>query len=277
MTLITLVQSRHPGWTLLIDRWLTWQRAGGARKATLELRSSQLRRLAVDLAERDPLTLTTDDLATWLTARPHWSQETLRSHRSAVRSFYGWLVDSEQLAVDPSRKLRPVKAGPVIVRGAGDESVTAGLAASPRVALMVALGVLAGLRRGEIVQVHSRDLIAGPAGWSLQVHGKGGKERTVPLNPDIARALVDWPAGYAFPSSTHGGHLTAAYVAKLMKKAMGGATSHQLRHRYANRVFRGTRNLETVRVLLGHASVATTQRYVYSDDEQLRAGVQFAG
>jgi site-specific recombinase XerD len=53
-------------------------------------------------------------------------------------------------------------------------------------------------------------------------------------------------------------------------------TMHTLRHRFASRAYRGTPNLGAVQVLLGHASIATTQRYTAVDDE-IRAAMEAAG
>jgi integrase len=52
-----------------------------------------------------------------------------------------------------------------------------------------------------------------------------------------------------------------------------GATMHSLRHRFASRAYRGTRNLRAVQVLLGHASIATTERYTAVDDSEIRAAI----
>lgn len=45
------------------------------------------------------------------------------------------------------------------------------------------------LRRCEIAAIHSRDLVEDLLGWSLVVHGKGSRERTVPLLADVALKL----------------------------------------------------------------------------------------
>jgi site-specific recombinase XerD len=45
------------------------------------------------------------------------------------------------------------------------------------------------------------------------------------------------------------------------------------RHRFATRAYRGTRNLRAVQVLLGHSSIATTERYVAVDDSEIRAAM----
>jgi site-specific recombinase XerC len=48
---------------------------------------------------------------------------------------------------------------------------------------------------------------------------------------------------------------------------------HQLRHRFASRAYRGTRNLRAVQELLGHANVSITERYTQVDDEERRAAM----
>jgi integrase/recombinase XerC len=47
-------------------------------------------------------------------------------------------------------------------------------------------------------------------------------------------------------------------------------------HRFATRAYRGTRNLRAVQVLLGHASIATTERYTAVDDAEIRAAMTAA-
>ena len=53
-------------------------------------------------------------------------------------------------------------------------------------------------------------------------------------------------------------------------------TLHGLRHRFATAVYRATRDIIVVQQLLGHASVATTQRYLAFTDDSLRAAVNLA-
>jgi integrase/recombinase XerC len=50
-------------------------------------------------------------------------------------------------------------------------------------------------------------------------------------------------------------------------------TMHTLRHRFASRAFRGSRNLRAVQVLMGHSSIATTERYLAVDDDEVRAAM----
>lgn len=159
-------------------------------------------------------------------------------------------------------------------RPAPDEAVKQGLLdASPRVALMIRVATETGARRGEISQINVRDLGSDALGKTLRLHGKGGKIRTVPISDGLAAAIrLHARAGWLFPSrSNPQGHLSAAYVGKLISQALpGGWTAHTLRHRYATRAYSASDDLVAVSRLLGHSSVATTQRYVATDAARLR-------
>src|SRR5699024_6800613 len=120
-------------------------------------------------------------------------------------------------------------------------------------------------------------LVEDLAGWSLVVHGKGQRERMVPLTAGLAlrlRARVHHTGGYAFPGSD-GGHLSPRWVGKIVTRLLPGeVTMHALRHRFATRAYSVDRDLLTVQRLLGHASPVTTRVYVRLPDDALRRTVQ---
>jgi integrase/recombinase XerC len=108
----------------------------------------------------------------------------------------------------------------------------------------------------------------------------------VPISESLAALLRQGAAGHMpgtpadgwlFPSGI-GGHLTPHYVGELVGGVLPDRwTMHTLRHRFATRAYRGTRNLRAVQVLLGHASIATTERYTAVDDTEVRAAMIAAG
>jgi integrase/recombinase XerC len=84
-------------------------------------------------------------------------------------------------------------------------------------------------------------------------------------------------AGWLFPAWPAGGHLTAHYVGKLVAAALpAGWSMHKLRHRFATRAYRASGNLRAVQTLLGHSSVATTERYAAVDDDEVPAAMMAA-
>ncbi|MFT4296533.1 MAG: tyrosine-type recombinase/integrase [Micropruina sp.] len=257
----------------VLNDWLSWFAASDPSPETLRLRRYQLTRFA----ERHPdlLAVTADDLTRWL-GRPGWSTETRRSQLAALRSLYGWAHASGRIERDPSRLLPRIRPAQHQPRPAPERAIALGmLAADSRVQLMLTLAVRQGLRRGEIAQVHSDDLVEDLTGWTLRVHGKGRKQRLVPLAQDVAEQLLG-VEGWAFPSPT-GGHLTAGHVGVLMARALPAPwTAHSLRHAFATKAWRKSRDLLALATILGHARPETTRRYVLADVADLRSVVDAA-
>lgn len=257
----------------IISQWCTWLTACGRPPSTLRLRTHQLLRFA----DHHPnlVDVTAADMVSWL-ANPDWSPNTKASNRAALRSFYGWAHCYGHVPVDESRKLPSVKVPPPVPNPAPEAVIKRGLlTADQRDRLMLELAAHLGLRRGEISRVHTDDVIEDLVGWSLRVHGKGGKIRVVPLPDALADRLRSRPAGWVFPSP-QGGHLTEGHVGVLMARALPGDwTAHPLRHRFATVAYSGTRDLLAVQ-LLGHANVETTRGYVQLPQDALRAAVAAA-
>lgn len=114
--------------------------------------------------------------------------------------------------------------------------------------------------------------------------GKGGKDRCLPIPSFLVGPLRGWVAGRragpVFPSP-RGGHLTTRAVQKMVKRVavaagLDDATAprkyhpHGLRHVFASeRVAKGV-DLEALRDLMGHSSIATTSIYTHATPERLR-------
>jgi integrase/recombinase XerC len=268
-------------WAPIIADYMLTLAAAGQPSTTLALRRCQLVRMARDLGG-SPTDVTADALVAWFGGQTGWKTETRRSYRASIRGFWRWAYRTKRVREHLADELPKVRERRGAPRPAPDHVWQAALAAAdPRTTLMLRLAAEVGLRRGEVSRIHTRDLLDGGGGAQLLIHGKGGKERVVPLSKSLAEAIRAGAAGHTdgwlFPNRT-GGHLTAYHVGSLVVRVLPGAwTMHTLRHRAASRAYRGTRNLRAVQVLLGHESIATTERYTAVDDDEIRAAMEAAG
>ena len=259
------------GVSMIVDAYAREMKAVGRSENSIRTWRSYLDRLD---AERDVLTMTNRDVLEWL-ADKNWAPATRASARSALRSFFAWLVEAGYREDDPSVKIKPIRVPPRPARRASEEDVQANLgrlSGSDR--LMILLAAYGGLRRAEIANLHSADVADGV----MLVKGKGGKYRRVPIHPaleaDLAAAVEQ--GGWVVKSAT-GGKATPDAVGKRIQRATG-LGAHSLRHRFATTVYRSSHDLRAVQALLGHSSIATTERYVGIDDDDLsRAMMSMAG
>lgn len=258
-------------WNESLAAWRRWLRASGCTACTCATWLSRLVQLARETGAPTPWDLTADDLADWL-ARHRWARETTRSARTALRRFYGWAYDLGHLDDNPALQLPRVQSLPPNPRPASESAYRAALAqADADEGLMLRLAAELGLRRAEVAGIHSRDLDEDASGrWWLNVHGKGERTRRLPLARDLATLLRSRPPGYVFPGQI-GGHLSPKYVGTRISALLPvGVTMHALRHRFATQAYAIGQDVFTVQRLLGHASPATTQRYVQTQDETMR-------
>lgn len=272
-----------PAWdepVVAFERYL-W--AQGTAPATVRAWTEQLRTIARAFPSVGPFEITTDDLYEWM-AGQRWARETRRGRRVLLRAFYRWARDTDRVEVDPTERMPKVKAGDPVARPATDAEYAEALARAGRWELALRLAAELGMRRAEVAVVHSADLVDDAAGaaW-LTVHGKGQKVRRVPVPASLAAALRAQPHGYLYPGQvverhahTRGeGHVSARHLGREIAALLpGGVTMHALRHRFATRAYNINRDVFTVQRLLGHASPATTQRYVQVSDATMRALVE---
>jgi integrase len=258
-------------WAQMIDDYLTTLVAAGQSAPTLKLRRSQLGRMARWLGGA-PADVTGENLVSWLGKHSEWTMETRRGMRSAARSFFLWAYKTNRIPAHIADDLPKMRQPKAFARPAPDNVWRQALeAADQRTTLILKLAGETGLRRAEIAQVQVGDLTDTIDGASLLVHGKGNKKRAVPISDSLAELIRTGASatGWLFPSR-YGDHITANHVAKVAQRALsGGWTLHTLRHRFATRAYRGSRNLRAVQTLLGHSSIATTERYLACDDDEV--------
>jgi integrase/recombinase XerD len=220
---------------------------------------------------------------------------TQRRLHSALRRFYGWLLDQGRIRVDPLLNIeRPMRAerfpktlsekNVEDLLGAPDVGTPLGL----RDRAMLELLYATGLRVSELVDLKLFELSL--SDQVLRATGKGDKQRLVPLG-DIA---ADWLQRYlaeARPvilkgrASDHvfvtgrrtGKGMTRQMAWTLIKKhattagiARERISPHVLRHAFATHLLNHGADLRVVQLLLGHADISTTQVYTHVARERLK-------
>lgn len=217
---------------------------------------------------------------------------TMKLDLSALRSFFAFLrrregVDNDAIATlgGPKAKLRlprPVSeadAAALIARAANENALPW---VKARDVAIFTLLYGAGLRISEALSLKAGDA---PFGDSVRILGKGAKFRDAPLIPPVREALNDYARLVPFPAdagallfrSIRGKALSPRAVQRMMaahRAALGlpdSATPHALRHAFATHLLAAGGDLRAIQELLGHASIAATQRYAKIDAERLLA------
>jgi integrase/recombinase XerD len=140
--------------------------------------------------------------------------------------------------------------------------------------VLLRLLYVAGLRVSELAALKWRDLVARDDAGQVTVFGKGQKTRVVLLPVSVWRELDGLGRGPAempvFPSRRGGGHLHPTAVERIVWKAArragveGKVSPHWLRHAHATHALERGAPIHLVQATLGHASVATTGRYLHA-------------
>jgi integrase/recombinase XerC len=152
-----------------------------------------------------------------------------------------------------------------------------------RDAAVLALLYGSGLRISEALSLRRKDIPAPGAGDVLVVKGKGGKERMVPVLPQVLRLIADYDRLCPYDPGrdgpmfigARGGPLSPRIVQLAMARLRGAlglpatATPHALRHSFASHLLARGGDLRAIQELLGHTSLSTTQIYTAVDSEQL--------
>jgi site-specific recombinase XerD len=213
---------------------------------------------------------------------------------SALRRYFAWAARTDRIQADPSSGLSAPRGEgrlPRVLRQ--DELVTllddppatvAGDDPAVRARDDAVLELLygSGLRIGELCALGPADLDL-DRGRAL-VWGKGGKQRAVPLSAPAITALRAWIDGPRRSVAAGGADIDALFLNRrghrltprdarriVDRRAAAPTHPHALRHTFATHLLDGGADLRAVQELLGHADLATTQRYTHVSRERLRS------
>ncbi|WP_250446821.1 tyrosine recombinase XerC [Actinotalea sp. C106] len=224
------------------------------------------------------------------------SRATIARRGAAIRCFYAWATVEGALSKDPAARLVTAQPGENLPSALNPGAISTlldlarerasdGDPLALRDHAVLELLYATGARVGELVGADVDDLDQGDR--LLRVLGKGGKDRVVPYGVPAARALESWltggrPAlvvatsGPALVLGRRGGRVDQRQVRELVHRAARAAgvedvAPHALRHTAATHLLHGGSDLRSVQEMLGHATLATTQRYTHVSADRLRS------
>lgn len=152
---------------------------------------------------------------------------TIRRKLSAIASFYGFLEDTGQVAVNPARGVPLPKLAKGLPRCLTDEQVRRLLevAHTPWHRAMLVLLLFAGLRRSEVASITLDDLDL--ESGQLMVRGKGTKQQVVALTPTVVEAIREYLAcrpqsvgRHLFVSRVGGRPIPGRVIGRMLKRVL---------------------------------------------------------
>lgn len=218
------------------------------------------------------------------------SPRTINRKLSSLNSYYKYLMRLGRLKENPIRKLHSLKLPerlPSYLKETETEKMIEEIDYAEGFRgmtdrMICTILYKTGLRRSELLQLKEQDVE-----WSLsqiRVLGKGNKERLIPIDGDLLQAIrhyIDEKTKLPEHSVNllvleNGKPLYAGYIYNIVKKYISSVSSlkkrspHVLRHSFATHLLSNGANIQAIKDLLGHSSLAATQVYTHNNIEQLK-------
>lgn len=236
---------------------------------TIKDRLDVIGRLAEHLG-KPLLDATGDDLRAYQGRFAHLSPSTVNIYSRHIKAFFDWAAKRGLITSNPADDLiiASVPRGRPHPTTVDELSIIFACTRGP-LRMAYTLAAFAGLRRGEICQLHRRDVDLNGVAASALVHGKGGKERIVPLLQPVVAEMHESGLGRGWIVHREGRPYVPHDLSIESTRHLHGlglqTTLHSMRHTFATDAARMTKDPLFVRDLLGHSSVATTEIYMDSD------------
>lgn len=283
---------------MIVDQFLNYLRYERNRSPlTVQWYEESLRDFETYIQEVDDclslLTVDADLIRGWMERQMDEGKKPATVNRglSAVRTFYRYALSRQLVEKDPAcgitgpKKSKPL---PQFVREAEmdrlfDENLDGGKYNNVRARTILLLFYETGIRLAELVSLNDEDIDF--VAMQLKVTGKRDKQRIIPIGEELARALTDYMArrdqevqkqSKALLLTGKGERMSRQQVQYLVKKHLSEVTTlkkrspHVLRHSFATAMLNNGAGLESVKKLLGHESLNTTEIYTHTTFEQLK-------
>jgi len=234
--------------------------------------SSMVREFLVHLRSRENLT----DGSTGL------SQTSIELYYRVVHNFSKWCVSQEFIATSPTEKVPRPRLDKLLPETISDEKLVALFQllenkTTTRIRLIFEFFLDTGCRVSEVVVLNVDDVHL-EDGWA-KIHGKGSREAIVPLGRNLTKSLSNYLYNTrpglvqdenekAFFLTRFGCRYTKSSLSMLVRRYLneigveGKTGPHKLRHTFATNYLRYGGDVESLRRIMRHSSIHTTQRYI---------------
>lgn len=248
----------------LLAAFTQYQRSRAFSEHTISRRQSSLGRFRLFMTPKAISAATWEDVDEWIAT--YQSPRTRHAYKSDLAAFYKWASRRGLIDGNPMPLVDAVRVPKSLPKPAPEGTIAAAFTvADGDTQVMILLGALAGLRRSEIADLDQGDIYLEAEPPVIHVrHGKGGKDRIVPIHPTLAvhlRRQACWiyrPRASRFSAEAVGRRLSKALSIDGVK-----VTGHQLRHYFGTEAARWSGgNVVLVGQLMGHASTNTTMGYI---------------
>jgi site-specific recombinase XerD len=269
-----------------IESFVNWLRRRNPGARTWRDYGYDLRQFVAVVGDQSPRSVTVRDIDRFVCQQADrgLTPSTINRRLAAIASLYAFLSDDDpelECPVLPHRHtLREPRRLPRPVPEADQRRFFAVITDS-RDRAMFLLMLRSGLRIGEVAALRLADLFLDGLAPRLVARGKGSKERSVYLSPQVLTALRGYLAARPpvacdslFLSYREEGLSTTAIHKRLMRyrrQAGVDLTAHRLRHTFASDLVECDVPVTTIQKLMGHTWLETTQCYVSANDKRVQA------
>lgn len=265
-----------------LDAHLQHLRLRGLAATHITARRRAVERLAGHLGA-DPAGATPTDLLDYLGRIPRTTPRSKYAEISHLCCYYRWLNQHGHRSDDPTVTLPKPKLSRLLPRPMSEGDLAVAIAsAPPKIRLWLVLAGYQGLRACEIACLDRSDILDNAPTPALVAHGKGRKDRIVPL---CDRALAELRA-YGLPSrgplfpradgapGPTSAHRVSCIANEYLHDLSITDTLHQLRHRAATGWYAASQDILVTGALLGHSDPASTAGYAAYSDARATAAVR---
>lgn len=269
----------------LLDAYRVDQERRGLQPTTIEQRELQLSLFASQcgpLAEVQP-----QRIEEWLDTRRNRqgdpiSGKTRSCWLTTIAALYDWAIRVDRLTVNPVKKIVRPRLHPRGPRPISEKALARALdAASGVLKCWITIEALEGLRCQEVAYLAAEDVDRDRMTLFVS-RGKGGKERRLPLHPDVVRVLDETPGlptwGRLWPDANPS--KVSQRINRHLRRLGIKDTAHSLRHHFGTRVYKQSKDLRLTQSLMGHSSPQTTAGYADFDQDQalgVVSGIKIGG